>query len=50
MFLNETPLHFEAFFGLTSLPLTATLSTSMEPLKNILNSICLAYEKQKQRK
>ena len=42
MFFNETPLHFAAFFGLTSF-----LITSMEPLKNIFNSICLAYEKTK---
>ena len=36
MSFNETPLHLAAFFGLTSLLITATLSTSMEPLKIFL--------------
>ena len=43
MFFNETPLHFAAFFGLTTFLFTATLGTSMESLKNIINSKSLAY-------
>ena len=36
MFFNETPLHFAAVFGSTSLLITATLSTSMEFIKKHL--------------